>query len=360
MATNGKLPDEKARAIIADPSASEKEWLAACTIMDQKTDLPAAARDLPAWMGLPWSMLVSATGAAGGLMLFVMLTYASHMTLLSLVPGFYPEAMMTYVVAFLAMPAIIFNTLFTYQKHLWQGGKLWTAIQASIVTAAAFSPLAVGLLMTGTLPPVTDFLTLSAIGLGLMATSQGATVLANRVIKNLDGTIGANRIIPYSRAAFCTPTVIFAGLSLFSLVNPIFYLGGPHWLLAAAVLSGGTYLVCRKNRSFKTGTSLQLAAATWNPFLLGIGLLIPLLAANSILGLVMGSYFAVSFVDVLATGLLITLGLSFPAMGALIATRHLRKEQELELHHVPQLHAPSSYSSASGSSSIAKLNKETA
>ncbi|MBZ0187807.1 MAG: hypothetical protein K8F91_16290 [Candidatus Obscuribacterales bacterium] len=356
MATNGKSTEDRARALISDPKASEREWLNACAVMDKPGGGSLQNWNLPKWVGLPWSILISATGATGGLILFAMLTNMAYSTFQFFLPNLYAEAMITYLIAALAMPVIVFNTLFTYQKHLWQGGKIWTGIQATIVVAAAFSPLLIGTIITGSLIPIAETLTMGGIGIGLCVTSILATFMAQRCMKNLDSTIGARRIVPYSRAAFCAPAILYGALSLTGLSGAVLAYNGLLWLLSGAILGGSAFLIATANRSFNANTSLQLAFTTWNPFIITIALMVPILLVNSLLAIGFGSYFAVSIVDILSTSFLASLALGFPAAGALIATRRLRNQQELELHQVPNL--KSSVSASGGK--LPQLNKETA
>jgi hypothetical protein len=55
--------------IAGDPGASEKQWMAACTVIEGKK-LPIGATTAgPAWVGLPWSMCVSGLSGLGGFLL---------------------------------------------------------------------------------------------------------------------------------------------------------------------------------------------------------------------------------------------------------------------------------------------------
>lgn len=321
-----------AHRIAGDPSASEKQWMAACTVIDGKKLAVGNLAAGPAWLGLPWSMCVSGLSGLGGFVLFVSLC-AGVAEALTAVTGVYQSFNGATGFIVLGSAFVTFSTVFSYQKHLWKGGKIWSVVHWSAVGLCALLPLVVGSLDFFPVPPL-DLLTMfSAWALGFIGLSAVASTLANRNIKALECSIGAQRVIPYSRAIYS-----IAGLCLVSMIAA--QMLGFHFnysmLVTPIVLLGTGYYVAFRNRAANPATATVLGLSVWNPMILCNLFLLPALVLHSAASL-FTSLFQVGIFDYGVCLTSMALLIAGPTLGALAASKGVQRENELELHSISGL-----------------------
>lgn len=319
--------EEKAWAVARDPSASEKQWVAACTILEGK-QLPSAAnrKKLPQSVGLPWSLCVSGLSGLGAFMIFGLMSFGACEGV-SAITGAFHTLTTPHAFALLSAAFIAFSAIFTYQQHIWGGGRAWTILHYGLVAGGAILPLA-ELIFT---PASLTNLGLFVWSLGFIGVSAISCKMTRHSIKALESTVGANRVIPYSRGIFAA-----AGALLLTFTAAPFMFGAisSMWTLLPAVLVLSGYSIARANNAYNPQTAATLAFAAWNPVILANIILMPALLTYSVLSLFM-PLMPVSLTDY-AVGLVTMASFAFgPFIGAQVGAMVQQRARELELHKVP-------------------------
>lgn len=250
--------EKKAWKVLADPSAPEKKWQAACKVVEGKE---YQVSPLPKPVGLMLSLILSYSSAAGVTAILIMLFAATQLA----TPYLGYNQGMSWACLFLFF--YVFNNIFTYQKLSWKGGKSWDITQGSLLAIAASLPI----LMTVIFTPSTlaDPLTMINTGVWMGIVALGyklGTILARDSIKNLNGPIGARKVFEPMKYGMTS------GLAMISIV----YLF-PHPTMTALVslfslttifIAGTSYLAVRKTKSYRNSTSLSMGSFIWHPIFL--------------------------------------------------------------------------------------------
>lgn len=321
---------EKAWAIASDPSASEKQWLAACTLLEGKQ--PALARTnrkLPQSVGLPWSVCVSGVSGLGAFMMFGFLSAAVCEAAAVLTGAFYtfngPHAFALLSAAFIA-----FSSIFTYQQHIWGGGRMWSHLHYGLVTCGALLPFSLEFFVS-TPSSLGNLILFALWGVGFTGLSALSARMTRNSIKTLDRSVGADRVMPHSRLIFASSGAALLGLTLLPFMFTVF---SSMWLWLPVLLVGSGFCIASANRASNPQTAATFALAAWNPLILANLVLLSALVANSVLAVFL-PYLQLTIADYavgIGTMLCITLG---PLMGARIASSALKRSLELELHRAP-------------------------
>ncbi|MDZ4835375.1 MAG: hypothetical protein SGJ27_16480 [Candidatus Melainabacteria bacterium] len=316
--------------VASDPSASEKKWLAACTLLDGKMPPSAVTkRRLPQSIGLPWSLCVSGISGLGAFMIFGFLSAAvcESFTLLS---GVFYTFNGPHAFALLSAAFIAFSSVFTYQQHVWGGGRIWSGLHFGLVACGALLPFSLELMFNA--PHVaSNLLFFSLWGASFIGLSVLSTRMTNNSIRTLEKSIGANRVMPYSRAVFASAGLVLLGLITVPALSTAI---SSTWLWLPVVLIGSGYYITKLNNARNPQTATTMALASWNPLILANLVLLPALVVNSILSM-FSLLPQIGFVDYLigfGTMACLTIG---PVLGAKIASRGLQRSRELELHQIP-------------------------
>ncbi len=316
--------------VASDPSASEKQWMAACTLLDgQQVPTRTNRPKLPKTLALPWSLCVSGVSGLGAFMIFGFLSAAICESFTLLTGAFYtfngPHAFALLSAAFIA-----FSSVFTYQQHAWGGGRAWSALHFGLVTCGALLPLSLELIFNA--PYVISNLAFFSVwGVSFIGLSILSAKMTSNSILSLEKSVGANRVMPHSRTIFGSAGLVLLGLILMPAMSTAM---SSTWLWLPVVLIGSGYWVTRANKAGNPQTASTLALATWNPLILANIVLLPALVINSILS-VFGLLPPIGITDYLigvTTMLCLSTG---PMIGASFASYGLRRSRELELHHHP-------------------------
>lgn len=319
--------------IAGDPGASEKQWMAACTLIEGKKLPIGNAAAGPAWVGLPWSMCVSGLSGLGGFLLFGSLC-AGVTEALSAFTGIYLPFNGAVAFILLGSAFVTFSTIFAYQRHLWNGGKIWATAHWSAVGLCALLPF--GLQFFDLISSVDLLAMFGAWGVGFIGLSAVATTCANRNVKALECSIGARRVVPYTRAIYSLAGVCL--LSFMALHVPGFLFNYTFiWGWFPVLLLGSGFYIAYKNRAANPNTATVLGLSVWNPLILCNLFLLPALAVHSVASIFTSFSLQIGFFDYgvcLASMALLVAG---PSLGALVASRGVQRANKLELHRVPEI-----------------------
>jgi len=323
--------EDKAWAIASDPSAGEKQWLAACTVLEgkQPPSCRNIGRKLPQSIGLPWSLCVSGVSGLGAFMIFGFLS-AAACEAASLVTGSFYTFNAAHAFALLSAAFIAYSSVFSYQQHIWGGGRSWSVMHYGLVACGALLPFFLELFLAA--PALSNNLLLFSLwGLAFIGISATSKHLTTKTIKQLECSVGADRVMPYSRAVFATAgTMLLAFTSspgMFSAVAQM-------WLWLPFLFIGSGYYIATKNKASNPKTATTLAVMAWNPLILANIVLLPALIVNSVAALFY-PMLQISIADY-AVGLITMgcLGIG-PLLGARLASSVMRRDSELELHRAP-------------------------
>lgn len=316
--------------VASDPSASEKQWMAACTLLDGKQP-PATRtkRNLPQAVGLPWSLCVSGVGGLGAFMIFGFLN-AAVCESLTMLTGAYYTFNSAHAFALLGAAFIAYSAIFTYQQHAWGGGRIWSVLHFGLVGIGAILPFSLDLIFNGPYA-VTNLVLFSLWGLSFIGLSALSAKMTSNTIVALEKTVGAHRVMPFSRAIFAT-----AGMALLALVTlPAFSSAVTStFLWLPAVLIGSGFWITKVNKAHNPETASTLALAIWNPLMVANFVLLPALILNATMSPMTfpQSSAVVDYGIGLLTMLCLIMG---PVLGANLASLSLRRTRELELHRMP-------------------------
>ncbi len=337
MLFENRAHNEKAWAIASNPLATEKQWLAACTVLDNqpppRTGLPSS-KPLPGAIGLPWSLAISGVSGLGALMLygFFLTGLYDAATLLTGSCGIFTGAL---GFGLIGAGFAAFSSVFAYQQHIWQGGRIWPLLHWTIVGFGALLPL--GVLFIFACGSFWEMVTAGLWAAGFVAISVASTICTRKSIKALDSSIGSHRILPYTRSLF----VAFGLIMLVCMNWPMaaILVGGARWLWLPVIIVGSGFWITAANNARNAQTASTLALSMWNPLSLASLALLPALVINSV-GAVFFPVGTVTFLD-FAIGLAAITCLSIgPAIGARMAASSLRRQAELELHNIPHVPLP--------------------
>ena len=325
---DNRAAEEKAWAIARDPSASEKQWVAACTLLDGKAFPSTTSRKkLPQTLGLPWSLCVSGLSGLGAFMIFGLMSFGACEGISALTGSFHAFLSTPHAFALLSAAFIAFSAIFTYQQHIWGGGRTWTGLHYGLVAGGAILPLA-DLIFA---PVSFGSMGLFVWSLGFIGVSALSCKLTQNSIKALESTVGANRVIPYSRGIFATAGAL---LLTFTALPAMFWVISPLWTFLPALLVLSGYGIARANNAYNPQTAATLAFAAWNPVILANIILLPALLTYSALGLFM-PLMPISITDY-AVGMVTMAAFAFgPFIGAQIGAMVQQRARELELHKTP-------------------------
>ena len=316
--------------VASDPSASEKQWMAACTLLEGKQHPSVRTkRKLPQAVGLPWSLCVSGVSGLGAFMIFGFLN-AAVCESLTLITGAYYTFNSAHAFALLGAAFIAYSAIFTYQQHAWGGGRIWSVLHFGLVGIGAILPFSLDLIFNGPYA-VSNLVLFSLWGLSFIGLSAVSAKMTKNTIVALEKTVGADRVMPFSRAIFAT-----AGMALLALVTlPAFSSAVTStWLWLPAVLVGSGFWIAKVNKARNPETASTLALAIWNPLMVANFVLLPALVLNAIISPI--TFPQSGGVADYAIGLLTMLCLVMgPTLGANLASLSLRRSRELELHHMP-------------------------
>lgn len=326
-------------AIAGDPSASEKQWMAACTVLDGKqppTRSSNNGKKPHPLIGLPWSLAVSGAAGLGAFMFFGFLLSSWYEIVANLTAnyGIFNSAL---AFALLSAGFATFSTVMAYQQHIWNGTRIWSVMKWTLIGLAAVLPCGMFLIF-GSTPGTLDLLTFALWTSGFIGVSVLSTVLTNKSIKSLEGTVGAHRVMPHSRILFGTMGVVILGCLMLIPIMPMagMTLTMTKCLWMPLVLIGSGYWIARRNGARNQHTAAVLGYSIWNPLFIANAVLLPALVINSIGAMVFGAY-PTGFADY-AIGLcsMLTLGVG-PLVGATMASKAMQRSAELELHRMPNL-----------------------
>lgn len=326
--------EKKAWEILSDPSSPEKKWLAASKIVEGKRRTES---NLPAPLGIMLSILGAGAASAGGVISYVMsVSFFSYLLGTASLPN-NDWASYTFAGTIAFLGAYIYGSVFTYQKDRWKGGKAWDAtLFATQISLATIPCLLVYMVSSPFLLGFETYLSLalfaltSCLGIGLGAKTSKAA------IANLNQTIGASRVYEPMQRGLAAGLLFLITLPYLTAVLGYLIPVSLVPLMLTCIVGGTAYFAIRKNKSYRTETSLNIGGFLWHPLLLtsGFSLLSGLVAAFAT-----GTIFLsvptlipsiLAFYGTLAVVLGSFYGLSLG--GALIATRQNKREllQELE------------------------------
>lgn len=327
--------EKKAWEILSDPSSPEKKWLAASKIVEGKRQ---SKSNLPAPLGIMLSILGAGAASAGGIISYVMsVSFFSYWLGTASLPN-NDWASYTFAGTIAFLGAYIYGSIFNYQKDRWKGGKAWDAtLLASQIALATIPCLLVYMVSSPFLLGFETYLSLalfaltSCLGIGLGAKTSRAAVA------NLNKTIGASRVYePMQRGL--TAGLFFLCLPYLTSATNYGVIASLVPLMLTCIVGGSAYLTIRKNKSYRTETSLNIGGFLWHPLLLtsAFSLLSGLVAA-----LATGTIFlsvptllpsTLAFYGTLAAVLGAFYGLSLG--GALLATRQNKQDLFKELENL--------------------------
>jgi len=325
---DNRAAEEKAWAIARDPSASEKQWVAACTVLDGK-GFPATTsrKQLPQAVGLPWSLCVSGLSGLGAFMIFGLMSFGACEGISAVTGSFHTLLSTPHAFTLISTAFIAFSAIFTYQQHIWGGGRTWTVLHYALVAGGAILPLA-ELIFS---PASVSNMGLFVWSLGFIGVSALSCKLTQNSIKALECTVGANRVLPYSRGIFATAGALLLTVTalptMFSVISPL-------WTFLPGLLLLSGYAIARSNNAYNPQTAATLAFAAWNPVILANIILLPALLTYSALGLFM-PLMPISLTD-FAVGMVTMAAFALgPFIGAQIGAIVQQRARELELHRTP-------------------------
>lgn len=335
MLFDNRTHDDKAWAIASDPSATEKQWLAACTILDGKDPMAslrpgAGAREkrLPDVVGLPWSLTISGVAGLGALLLYGFFITGLYdvVALLTGTLGIFSGAL---GFALISAGFAAFSSVFAYQQHVWGGGRMWPILHWTIIGFGAFLPLGVLLIFAN--GSTWDLLTSALWAAGFIGVSLAATICTRKSVKSLDATVGSYRLMPYTRSMLAIFGLIM--IACLSLPLAAIVVSSTRWLWLPAVIIGSGSWITLANNARNPQTASLLAMSMWNPLSIANLALLPALVVNSIgaLAFPVGSISVVDFA--IGVGAIACLSLG-PTLGARVASRSLKARAELELHNL--------------------------
>ncbi len=314
--------------VARDPSASEKHWMAACTLLEDKHS-PAVRNSRRllrrALIGLPWSMTLGLLSTLGAALTLSFVEYS----IASILPGQRVDVFAgAHSVALMGSIFIAFSAVYTYQKYTWGGGRLWW------VPGGAFVALLATIQFTSSFADAVGTPLLRAaffIGLSLLTVK-----LTLNSIKNLDRTIGSNRVMPYARGVLASAGALCLALKITGVASSVATMVVMGWIPLSLLGSG--YLITRVNKTADPQSASTMAIAAWNPLILSAMQVFGVLAVSAISTLFVGApqvgleqYFQ-SFIVAAGTLGCLTLG---PTIGAIIGSRTIQSARELELHKSP-------------------------
>lgn len=310
---------DKAWGIASDPSASEKQWMAACCLLDEGQLSKLNRKKLPQAVGLPWSLAVSGLTGLGAFLIFGAMS-ATVFEAFASITGLYHQFSTPHTFALLSVAFIAFSWMFTYQQHIWEGGKAWNVLHYALVAGGAVLPF---------VNYMNPYQYLVFWSLGFVAVSILSRRLTQHSIKALDSSIGSSRVMPYSRAMFATAG---AFLLLYATSAGTFVTALWLWWPTMLVCSG--FYIARTNGAHNPRTAATLAFAVWNPIILANLILLPITAVYWFISLFVPSLllpmdgYAMSLITIACFAI-------GPFVGSQIAASMQRRARELELHKSP-------------------------
>ena len=327
--------EKKAWEILSDPSSPEKKWLAASKIVEGKRQTES---NLPAPLGIMLSMLGAGAACAGGVISYIMsVSFFSYLLGTASLPNNdWASYAFAGTIAFLG--AYIYGSVFTYQKDRWKGGKAWDATLLATQILVATLPCLLVYMVSS--PFMLGFETYLSLGLFALTSSLGIGLGAktSRVaVENLNKTIGAARVYEPMQCGL-TAGLIFLCLPYIAAVTGF---GGSISLvpiMLSFIVGGTAYFAIRKNKSYRTETSLNIGGFLWHPLLLTTGFSI---LSGVVAAFATGTIFlsiptlipsTLAFYGTLAMVLSSFYGLSLG--GALLATRQNKKDLVRELENL--------------------------
>lgn len=327
--------EKKAWDILSDPSSPEKKWLAASKIVEGKRQTES---NLPAPLGIMLSILGSGAACAGGVISYIMsVSFFSYLLGTASLPNNdWASYAFAGTIAFLG--AYIYGSVFTYQKDRFKGGKAWDATLLATQAMVAIVPILLVLMVSS--PFLLAFETYLSLALFALTSSLGIGLGAktSRVaVENLNKTIGATRVYEPMQCGL-TAGLIFLCLPYISSVTGF---GGSISLvpiMLTCIVGGTAYFAIRKNKSYRTETSLNIGGFLWHPLLLTTGFSI---LSGVVAAFATGTIFlsiptlipsTLAFYGTLAMVLSSFYGLSLG--GALLATRQNKKDLIRELENL--------------------------
>lgn len=340
--------EKKAWDVLADPAAPEKKWQAACKVVEGKE---YQISPLPKPFGLLFSLILSYSSAAGASMVFLGL-FAS-------LQFFFP-----YVNYFESIPwasaflfYYVFNSIFTYQKLSWKGGKSWDITQGGLMLILASMPMVLTAAFTPSLMADPSTLLYSGMFFGVTALGYKlGNCLTQKSVKNLSGTIGPARVYEPMKYGLSAGILILSVVYFFPYptIAALPLLFG----LLALTVGGTSYLAVRRSKSYRKETSLNIGSFIWHPMLLVTAFAWTMGLSSFLLS---GDLFQPasypSFALFLGTTTLpLIMSYLFSYSGATLGTRQNQLELAKELNHPPEELLPKS----EAFSQRPKIKEETA
>lgn len=321
MNFDGKKSTEgSAWEVASDPSASEKHWMAACTLLDGKQH-PAvrSRRKLPSIVGLPWSMAVSGFAALGATLIFSFIEYSIG----SVLPGSHvPVFDGAHSYALVGGLFVAFSSVFVYQKHIWGGGRLWWGPYFGLMGLLACLQWGFGgipflnQIVYGGLSLLTIKLTLNSI-------------------KALE-TIGAQNVLAHGRNILVGTGVMCVAMRVLTFPSNVATLVMLAWV--PICLLGSGYAITMLNKTANPRSASTIALSAWAPLTLTnlflFAVVVVSAAANLVTGTPQPGLESLINSILIAAGTLTCLTLG-PVIGATTASRMVRRARELELHKTP-------------------------
>jgi hypothetical protein len=323
--TENQSAERTAWEVASDPSASEKHWMAACTLLDGKQlstkKKPHAL--VKTFVGLPWSFALSSMAGLGAFILFGLIS--AGMTL----PFGCSSILFSGPHAFALIVSLLvgFTTVFKYQQYRWGGGRLWSIVYTGFIAFCGYATF-----MTehvyGSLPPI---LISSVCAFSFIAIPLVVAKMTSKSIALLEGSVGAERVMPHTRLLLTMTGLLYCAtrLELAGAVQGIAMLVLCAWAFGTLANSG--FLLTRLYKVHDPNAASTLTLATWSPLIVIALTYVPIIAVCSILSLFSLSTPVPLIANLSGLSTLVAIVL-VPFATARMAALELRKNAELGLH----------------------------
>lgn len=314
--------------IASDPSASEEKWIAAVTLLDGKSSLAPVNSRVPGWLQLPWALTIASCGTSGAVFLLILSQILMCWRIGELVPYGASASNIAAAIFIWMVPSLVFSMLFTYQRLLFNGGKLWRAIQWTAVIGYIASISMI--FIDGQPVQLLDGILLGLWNLTCAGIAFGGTKVAETSYKCLESTIGARKVVVPMTNIFATVPLLLGGSMIFLHATGVF-LVSPQFIFAllSMVIGGSCYAVYKLNAT-NSNSARAIATFLWSPIILSSLILIPAIGATNLWLSITGTNM-VTWVDYAGafTGLLFSV--TTPLVGATLASKHLQSRAAIGL-----------------------------
>ena len=325
-----KEMEKKAWKVIGDPLAKEEKWQAACKIVEGKNY--EVSSTVPKPVGLLITLALSVVGSFGGYFLIFVLIGSA---LLLIGPNNLDPFMIATVFAMPFSMLYLFNSIFTYQKHKWKGGRAW-----EIVRNIPFTILIAGLTFALTMNlSVGTFLGAGiclALILSAVTANRYGKIITEKSIKNLETSMGSSKLMDYTTFGLCAASIIpfTARLIVHSQETAImFYVS-----TTFAIMALTSYIAVRKNKVTSKRTSDQISSFIWSPLVIASTIFVPMTLLGIYLygTMIDMNTITASLICLGGSSLTIALLLFFPRVGSAIAQKHTQNDLVKSLVSAPK------------------------